>query len=81
MGHNLCLNCFYDSLLTLSPEDVLPAVYLCTNKIAANHENIVSPLPLQSFSCSGVGDDFGLVVSYHNKEISLVTFCWFMQYK
>ncbi|KAF5479953.1 hypothetical protein F2P56_000734 [Juglans regia] len=30
----------FRSLLTLSPEDVLPAVYLCTNKIAANHENI-----------------------------------------
>jgi len=29
-------------LFALSPEDVLPAVYLCTNKIAADHENIVS---------------------------------------
>lgn len=29
------------SLLALSPEDVLPAVYLCTNKIAADHENMV----------------------------------------
>lgn len=27
------------SLLALSPADVLPAVYLCTNKIAADHEN------------------------------------------
>jgi DNA ligase-1 len=27
-------------LFALSPEDVLPAVYLCTNKIAADHENI-----------------------------------------
>ncbi|KAJ6402481.1 hypothetical protein OIU84_014557 [Salix udensis] len=27
-------------LLALSPEDVLPAVYLCTNKIAADHENV-----------------------------------------
>lgn len=26
--------------MALSPEDVLPAVYLCTNKIAADHENI-----------------------------------------
>lgn len=32
------------SLLALSPEDVLPAVYLCTNKIAADHENVVSGL-------------------------------------
>ncbi|KAJ4866657.1 DNA LIGASE 6 [Raphanus sativus] len=30
----------FRSLLSLSPEDVLPAVYLCTNKIAADHENI-----------------------------------------
>ncbi|XP_059449423.1 DNA ligase 6 isoform X2 [Corylus avellana] len=30
----------FRSLLILSPEDVLPAVYLCTNKIAADHENI-----------------------------------------
>lgn len=29
-------------MLALSPDDVLPAVYLCTNKIASNHENIVS---------------------------------------
>lgn len=29
------------SLLALSPEDVLPAVYLCTNKIAPDHENMV----------------------------------------
>lgn len=29
------------SLLALSPEDVLPAVYLCTNKIAPDHENVV----------------------------------------
>lgn len=28
------------SLLALSPEDVLPAVYLCTNKIAPDHENV-----------------------------------------
>ncbi|KAL6007403.1 hypothetical protein ACLOJK_032900 [Asimina triloba] len=26
-------------LIALSPEDVLPAVYLCSNKIAADHEN------------------------------------------
>lgn len=32
---------FACSLLALSPEDVLPAVYLCTNKIAADHENMV----------------------------------------
>lgn len=32
------------SLLALSPEDLLPAVYLCTNKIAADHENIVNAL-------------------------------------
>ncbi|XP_057994627.1 DNA ligase 6 isoform X2 [Hevea brasiliensis] len=30
----------FRSLLALSPEDVLPTVYLCTNKIAADHENI-----------------------------------------
>lgn len=30
----------FRSLLVLSPEDVLPAVYLCTNKIAADHENV-----------------------------------------
>ncbi|KAL4582488.1 hypothetical protein LXL04_007038 [Taraxacum kok-saghyz] len=29
----------FRSLLVLSPEDVLPAVYLCTNKIAPDHEN------------------------------------------
>lgn len=33
------------SLLALSPEDVLPAMYLCTNKIAPDHENIVSLIP------------------------------------
>ena len=32
---------FACSLVALSPEDVLPAVYLCTNKIAADHENMV----------------------------------------
>ncbi|KAG5380484.1 hypothetical protein IGI04_028326 [Brassica rapa subsp. trilocularis] len=30
----------FRSVLALSPEDVLPSVYLCTNKIAADHENI-----------------------------------------
>ncbi|XP_027153946.1 DNA ligase 6 [Coffea eugenioides] len=30
----------FRSLLTLSPEDVLPSVYLCTNKIAPDHENM-----------------------------------------
>ncbi|XP_068641660.1 DNA ligase 6 isoform X2 [Aristolochia californica] len=30
----------FRSLLALSPRDVLPAVYLCTNKIAADHENL-----------------------------------------
>ncbi|KAK9271968.1 hypothetical protein L1049_002335 [Liquidambar formosana] len=30
----------FRSLLALSPEDVLPAVYLCTNKIAADHEKM-----------------------------------------
>ncbi|GAV87473.1 DNA_ligase_A_M domain-containing protein/DNA_ligase_A_N domain-containing protein/DNA_ligase_A_C domain-containing protein/DRMBL domain-containing protein/Lactamase_B_2 domain-containing protein [Cephalotus follicularis] len=30
----------FRSLLALSPEDVLPAVYLCTNKLAADHENM-----------------------------------------
>lgn len=30
----------FRSLLALSPEDVLPAAYLCTNKIAADHENV-----------------------------------------
>jgi len=27
---------------SLSPDDVLPAVYLCTNKISPDHENMVS---------------------------------------
>uniref|UniRef100_A0A0E0N0W8 DNA ligase (ATP) n=1 Tax=Oryza rufipogon TaxID=4529 RepID=A0A0E0N0W8_ORYRU len=31
----------FRSLLALSPDDVLPAVYLCTNKISPDHENIV----------------------------------------
>ncbi|KAK9951173.1 hypothetical protein M0R45_006631 [Rubus argutus] len=30
----------FRSLLALSPDDVLPSVYLCTNKIAADHENV-----------------------------------------
>ncbi|XP_043702272.1 DNA ligase 6 isoform X2 [Telopea speciosissima] len=30
----------FRSLLALSPEDVLPAIYLCTNKIAADYENM-----------------------------------------
>ncbi|KAI4352147.1 hypothetical protein L6164_006427 [Bauhinia variegata] len=30
----------FRSLLALSPADVLPAVYLCTNKLAADHENM-----------------------------------------
>ncbi|XP_010248167.1 PREDICTED: DNA ligase 6-like [Nelumbo nucifera] len=30
----------FRSLLALSPKEVLPAVYLCTNKIAADHENM-----------------------------------------
>ncbi|KAK4477671.1 hypothetical protein RD792_016916 [Penstemon davidsonii] len=30
----------FRSLLALSPEDVIPAVYLCTNKIAPDHENM-----------------------------------------
>lgn len=30
----------FRSLLALSPEDVLPATYLCTNKIAPDHENM-----------------------------------------
>ncbi|XP_008787626.2 DNA ligase 6 isoform X2 [Phoenix dactylifera] len=30
----------FRSLLALSPDDVLPAVYLCTNRIAADHENM-----------------------------------------
>ncbi|KAL5722076.1 hypothetical protein ACHQM5_005642 [Ranunculus cassubicifolius] len=30
----------FRSLLVLSPEDVLPAVYLCTNKIAPDHANM-----------------------------------------
>nr|XP_043615439.1 DNA ligase 6 isoform X2 [Erigeron canadensis] len=30
----------FRSLLILSPEDVLPAVYLCINKIAPEHENM-----------------------------------------
>ncbi|KAJ9562234.1 hypothetical protein OSB04_007394 [Centaurea solstitialis] len=32
----------FRSLLILSPEDVLPAVYLCTHKIAPDHENTKS---------------------------------------
>nr|CAB3477970.1 unnamed protein product [Digitaria exilis] len=31
----------FRSLLALSPDDVLPAVYLCTNKISPEHENMV----------------------------------------
>jgi len=31
----------FRSLLALSPDDVLPAVYLCTNKISPDHENMV----------------------------------------
>jgi len=34
--------------LALSPADVLPAVYLCTNKIAADHENKVG-FPVLTF--------------------------------
>ncbi|XP_042500637.1 DNA ligase 6 isoform X2 [Macadamia integrifolia] len=30
----------FRSLLALSPEDVLPAIYLCTNKIAADYEKM-----------------------------------------
>ncbi|KAK4393580.1 DNA ligase 6, partial [Sesamum angolense] len=30
----------FRSLMVLSPEDVLPTVYLCTNKIAPEHENL-----------------------------------------
>ncbi|XP_042392830.1 DNA ligase 6-like isoform X4 [Zingiber officinale] len=30
----------FRSLLTLSPADVLPALYLCTNRIASDHENM-----------------------------------------
>lgn len=38
------------SLLALSPADVLPAVYLCTNKIAADHENVVGLFPVVTFT-------------------------------
>lgn len=31
----------FRSLLALSPDDVLPAVYLCTNKISPDHENML----------------------------------------
>ncbi|RLN24176.1 DNA cross-link repair 1 protein isoform X3 [Panicum miliaceum] len=34
----------FRSLLALSPDDVLPAVYLCTNKISPDHENMVHNL-------------------------------------
>ncbi|CAL9159626.1 unnamed protein product [Musa hybrid cultivar] len=34
------LSNMFRSLLALSPDDVLPALYLCTNKIAADHENM-----------------------------------------
>ncbi|XP_028557131.1 DNA ligase 6 isoform X2 [Dendrobium catenatum] len=34
----------FRSLLALSPGDVLPAVYLCTNRVAADHENMVRNL-------------------------------------
>jgi len=30
----------FRSLLALSPEDVLPAIYLCTNRIAPDYENV-----------------------------------------
>lgn len=36
------INIFLNSLIILSPEDVLPTVYLCTNKIAPDQENTVS---------------------------------------
>lgn len=36
----------FHSLLALSPQDVLPALYLCTNKIAPDHVNMVSVLPI-----------------------------------
>ncbi|KAL2896308.1 DNA ligase 6 [Bienertia sinuspersici] len=39
------LSNMFRSLLALSPDDVLPAVYLCTNKIAADHENTVVASP------------------------------------
>ncbi len=35
----LLTNCFR-SIICLSPEDLLPSVYLCTNRIAAAHEGI-----------------------------------------
>ncbi|XP_020099451.1 DNA ligase 6 [Ananas comosus] len=37
---NAMLCNMFRSLLALSPDDVLPAVYLCTNRIAADHENM-----------------------------------------
>lgn len=45
MGFPFYFLFFWHSLLALSPEDVLPAVYLCTNKIAADHENMVCQIP------------------------------------
>lgn len=39
------------SLLALSPDDVLPAIYLCTNKISPDHENMVSTEILYFTSC------------------------------
>lgn len=51
------------SLLALSPDDVLPAVYLCTNKIAADHENKVGH-SVPSFSTAFL-------------SFSLAQFCYF----
>lgn len=44
-------------MLALSPDDVLPAVYLCTNKISPDHENMVTTVitVLRTFPISTVG--------------------------
>lgn len=49
LSHHCQFSC---SLIALSPEDVLPAVYLCTNRIAADHENMVSfHVLMKLFNC------------------------------
>ncbi|XP_052877641.1 DNA ligase 6-like [Gossypium arboreum] len=39
----------FRNLLALPPEDVLPVVYLCSYKVAPDHENIITPQVLISY--------------------------------
>lgn len=61
--HNIYSIFMTHSLLALSPEDVLPAMYLCTNKIAPDHENMVSLLALFNKSSSLVMEGVDLSLS------------------